>query len=113
MKNVNKVILLGNVGQNPEIKELEGKIKVAHFSLATNETYKNNNGELQVNTYWHKIIGWRNLADIIEKYVFKGSLVYIEGKLRTRNYEDKQGIKQYVTEIIADDIIILDESKKI
>ncbi len=109
MKGLNKVTLIGNVGNTPEIKVLEGNIKVAKLSLATSESYRKENGELQTDTEWHSIILWRALADIAEKYVEKGSLLYIEGKLKTRSYEDAQGAKRYVTEIIAEKILLLDK----
>jgi single-strand DNA-binding protein len=109
MKGVNKVILVGNLGDAPEIKILEGNIKVAKFSLATTEIYKDIKGEKQSNTEWHTILAWRGLADLAEKYLLKGSLVYVEGKLKTRSYQDKQNITKQVTEIIAESIILLDK----
>lgn len=109
MKSVNKVTLLGNLGKDPEVQTLEGEIKVAKFSLATSDTYKDNNGQIQSNTEWHTIIAWRGLAELTEKYLLKGSTAYVEGKIKTRSYEDKAGIKKYVTEIIADNIILLDK----
>ncbi len=109
MKGLNKVTLIGNLGKDPEIQVLEGAIKVAKFSLATTETYKDDKGQLHSNTEWHTIILWRGLADLTEKYLVKGSLVYVEGKLKTRHYEDKIGVKKYVTEIIAEQVILLDK----
>jgi single-strand DNA-binding protein len=109
MKSVNKVTLLGNLGKDPEVQTLEGDIKVAKFSLATSDTYKDNNGQIQSNTEWHTIIAWRGLAELTEKYLVKGSTTYVEGKIKTRSYEDKAGVKKYVTEIIADNIILLDK----
>ncbi len=109
MKGLNKVTLIGNVGNTPEIKVLDKNIKVAKFSLATTESYRKENGELHTETEWHSIILWRNLAEIVEKYVEKGSLLYIEGKIKTRNYEDAQSIKHYVTEIISEKILLLDK----
>ncbi len=109
MKGLNKVTLIGNVGNTPEIKILDKNIKVAKLSLATSESYRKENGELQTDTEWHIVILWRNLAEIAEKYVEKGSLLYIEGKLKTRTYEDAQGTKRYVTEIIGEHILFLDK----
>ncbi len=109
MKSVNKVTLLGNLGKDPEVQTLEGEIKVAKFSLATSDTYKDNNGQIQSNTEWHTIIAWRGLAELTEKYLFKGSTAYVEGKIKTRSYEDKMGTKKFVTEIIAENIILLDK----
>lgn len=109
MKGLNKVTLIGNLGKDPEIQTLEGAIKVAKFSLATTESYKDDKGQLHSATEWHTIILWRGLADLTEKYLQKGSLVYVEGKLKTRHYEDKTGAKKYVTEIIAEQVILLDK----
>ena len=109
MKGLNKVTLIGNVGNAPEIKVLDKDIKVAKLSLATSESYRKENGEMQTETEWHTIILWRKLAEIAEKYVEKGSLLYIEGKLKTRTYEDAQGTKHYVTEIIGEKILLLDK----
>ncbi len=109
MKGLNKVTLIGNLGKDPEIQILEGAIKVAKFSLATTETYKDDKGQTHSNTEWHTIILWRGLADLTEKYLVKGSLVYVEGKLKTRSYDDKAGNKKSVTEIIAEQVILLDK----
>jgi single-strand DNA-binding protein len=108
MKGLNKVMLIGNLGKTPEVRNLENNVKVAHFSLATTETYKDEKGETHSNTEWHNIVLWRNLADLAEKYLTKGSTIYLEGKLKTRSYQDKNGITKYVTEIIGDKIIMLD-----
>jgi single-strand DNA-binding protein len=108
MKGLNKVMLIGNVGKTPELRNLENNVKVAHFSLATTETYKDEKGETHSNTEWHNVVLWRNLADLAEKYLTKGSTIYLEGKLKTRSYQDKNGINKYVTEIIGDKIIMLD-----
>jgi single-strand DNA-binding protein len=88
---------------------LEGNIAVAKFTLATSESYKDDNGQTITHTEWHNIIAWRGLADMSEKYLHKGSLVCIEGKIRTRNFDDKNGEKRYVTEIIAESILMLDK----
>jgi single-strand DNA-binding protein len=109
MKGVNKVILVGNLGDDPQIKNLDGNVKVAKFSLATNETFRDSNGQNQTQTEWHSVVVWRGLADFAEKYLHKGSMVYLEGKIKTRNYEDKQGEKRYVTEIIGENVVMLDK----
>jgi single-strand DNA-binding protein len=103
MLGLNKVTLIGN----PGIKMLEGNIKVAKFSLATTESYKDKDGNVQSETEWHSVVAWRNLAEIAQKYLKKGSTIYLEGKIKTRNYEDKDGNKKYVTEIIADNFMML------
>jgi len=108
MAGINKVILVGNLGRDPEIRSLENGVTVAKFPLATSETYKNRNGEKVETTEWHNIVMWRGLAEIAEKYLKKGSRVYIEGKIRTRSYDDKDGNKKYITEIEADNMLMLD-----
>jgi single-strand DNA-binding protein len=100
--SVNKVILVGNVGKDPEVRYLEKGVAVAKFPLATSETYKGKDGEKVTATEWHNVVLWRGLAETVEKYVKKGSQLYIEGKIRTRSYDDKDGNKRYVTEIVAD-----------
>jgi single-strand DNA-binding protein len=107
MAGVNKAILLGNVGKDPEIKAFEGGRKVANFTLATTESYKDKNGEKVDNTEWHNIAFWGPVVDVIEKYVKKGSQLYIEGKIRTRSYEAKEGGKKYITEIQGDTLTLL------
>lgn len=103
----NKVQIIGNLGQAPEVKTIgEGK-KVAHLSVATNENYKNAKGEKVTETQWHNVVAWGKLAEIAEKYLVKGIEVAIEGKLVNRNYTDKQGVKRYVTEIQANELLIL------
>ena len=106
----NKVQLIGNLGQDPEIKQIGDDKKVANLNVATNENYKNAKGEKVTETQWHNVIAWGKLADIAEKYLVKGSEVVVEGKLVNRNYTDKQGVKRYVTEIQATELLIL--SKK-
>ena len=106
MIGVNKVILLGNVGKDPEIQHLEGGVSVARFPLATSESFKDKNGIKVDQTEWHNIVAWRGLADIAEKIVKKGIQVYIEGKIRTRKREDKDKNVKYITEIIADVITV-------
>src|SRR5512145_424877 len=100
--SVNKVILVGHVGQDPEVRYLESNTPVCTISLATSDVYKNKNGERVTTTEWHNVVLWRGLAEVAEKYVKKGSQVYIEGKLRTRSWDDKDKIKRYTTEIVAD-----------
>ena len=104
----NKVILISNVGKDPEVRHLETGIAVASFTLATTERYKNRNGELQDQTEWHNIVCWRNLAELSEKYIKKGAQIFVEGKIRTRSWADQTGAKRYTTEIVADNIRLLD-----
>ncbi|WP_445731489.1 single-stranded DNA-binding protein [Mariniflexile sp.] len=103
----NKVQLIGNVGNEPEIMNLDSGKKVAKFSIATNEFYKNSNGEKEQNTQWHNVVAWGKIAEIIEEYVGKGKEVAIEGKLTSRSYETKEGEKRYVTEVVANEILLL------
>ena len=103
----NNVQLIGNVGQQPTVTLLESGKKVARFSMATNETYKNNKGEKQTDTNWHTIVAWGNTASIIEKYVSKGNEIAISGKLTTRNYQNGQGEKRTVCEVVAREIYLL------
>lgn len=107
MAGVNKVILLGNLGADPEIRVLNTGTKVARLRIATSETYTNKNGERITNTEWHSVNVWRGQADVAEKYLAKGRQVYIEGRLRTRSYDDKDGITRYVTEIEADTMTLI------
>jgi single-strand DNA-binding protein len=111
MKGLNKVLLLGNLGKDPEVLTLEGNVKVAKFSLATSETYRDDKGQSHTTTEWHSIVLWRGLAELAEKYLHKGSSVYIEGKNKTRSYDDKQGSKRYVTEVIGEQILLLDKKE--
>jgi|SRR5205807_201067 len=107
-KSVNKVILVGNLGKDPEVKYTPSGTAVAKFSLATNERFKDKGGEWQDRTEWHSIVAWQRLAEIIGEYVKKGSKVYIEGRLQTSSWDDKQsGEKKYRTEIIAHDLVLL------
>ena len=106
--SVNKVILIGNLGKDPEVRHLESGVGVANFSLATSETYKDRKtGERVSQTEWHNVVLWRGLADVAEKYLKKGDKIYIEGKLRTRSWQDQQGNNRYTTEIIADNMTML------
>jgi single-strand DNA-binding protein len=107
MASVNKVILIGNLGKDPEVRHLEGGVAVARFPIATSETFKDKSGQKQERTEWHNIVLWRGLAEVSEKYLKKGQSVYIEGKLRTNNYQDKDGIQRYSTEIVADNMTML------
>ncbi len=109
MRGLNKVTLIGNLGKDPEVQALEGGTNVAKLSLATTESYKDKLGQKQTDTEWHTVVAWRSLADLASKYLKKGSSVYVEGKIKTRFYEDKQGEKRYVTEVIAENIIMLDK----
>lgn len=103
----NKVQLIGNVGQKPAITNLEEGKKVARVSLATNDSYKNSKGEKVIDTQWHTLVAWGKLAELIEKYVDKGKEIAVEGKLTSRSYEDKEGNKKYVTEVIVSEILLL------
>lgn len=105
--SVNKVILVGNVGKDPEVRYLDNNVAVAKFSLATSETYKNRNNEKVTNTEWHNIVLWRAQAEFAEKYIKKGSQLYIEGKIQNRSYNDKDGNKKYITEITGDTVQLL------
>jgi len=106
MSGVNKVILVGHLGKDPEVRHLDGNVSVASFPLATSESY-NKDGKRIEQTEWHNIVMWRGLADVAAKYLQKGKLVYIEGKLRTRSFEDKEGHKKYSTEIVAENFTLL------
>lgn len=106
MSGINKVILVGHLGKDPEIRHLDNNVSVASFPLATSENY-NKDGRRIEQTEWHNIVMWRGLADIAAKFLHKGKLVYIEGKIRTRNYEDKEGIRRYATEIVAESFTML------
>lgn len=105
--SVNKVILVGNVGKDPETRYLEGGTVVTRFPLATSEVYRNRDGEKITNTEWHNIVLWRGLAEVAEKYVKKGSQLYIEGRIRNRSYTDKEGNTRYTTDIIGDNMQML------
>ena len=112
MRGVNKVILIGNIGKEPDLQYLEGNIAVAKFPLATTETYKDKTGNLVSQTEWHTVVLWRGLAELAQKYLHKGSLVYIEGRIRTRNWEDKDKNKRFSTEILGDNLVMLDKRKE-
>jgi single-strand DNA-binding protein len=108
MKSINKVTLIGHTGKPPEVRYTQGGAPVANFSLATNEYWTSNTGERQKSTEWHNIVAWGKLAEFCQEYVQKGSYLYIEGKLQTRNYEGRDGVKRYVTEVKAVEIGLLD-----
>ncbi|MGF7075245.1 single-stranded DNA-binding protein [Mucilaginibacter sp. R-33] len=106
MSGINKVILVGHLGKDPEVRNLEGGVSVTSFPLATSETF-NKDGRKVEQTEWHNIVMWRGLAEVAARFLSKGKLVYIEGKLRTRSFEDKEGIKKYTTEIVAENFTML------
>jgi single-strand DNA-binding protein len=109
MRGVNKVMLIGNLGKDPDIQLLEGNIAVAKFPLATTESYKDKTGKLMSQTEWHMVVLWRGLAELAHKYLHKGSLVYIEGRLKTRTWDDKDGHKKFATEVVGENLIMLDK----
>jgi len=111
MRGVNKVILIGNLGRDPDLQYIEGNIPVAKFPLATTEMRKDKNGNVISETEWHTLVLWRGLAELAGKYLHKGSLVYVEGRLRTRNWEDKDKNRRFQTEIIGESLIMLDKRK--
>ena len=111
MRGVNRVMLIGNLGRDPDLQYLEGNIAVAKFPLATTETFKDKNGNLVSQTEWHTVVLWRGLAELAHKYLHKGSLVFIEGRLRTRNWEDKDKNRRFSTEIVGDNLVMLDKRK--
>jgi single-strand DNA-binding protein len=109
MRGVNRVMLIGNLGKDPDVQFLEGNIAVAKFPLATTETYKDRSGKLVSQTEWHTVVLWRGLAELAQKYLHKGSLIYVEGRLRTRSWEDKDGNRKFATEVVGDNLIMLDK----
>ena len=111
MAGVNKVILVGNLGKDPEVRHLDNGRAVANFSVATSETYKNRQGERVTTTEWHNVVLWTPLAEIAEKYLKKGSQVYIEGKLTTRSWDDQEGNKRYTTEVVGREMKMLGSSQ--
>lgn len=104
---VNKVILIGNLGRDPEVQNFENGVKKAAFTLATTEAYKGKDGEKIQHTEWHNIIMWRGLADVAERFLKKGSTIYVEGRIRKREYEDKEGQKKFIYEILGDSMQML------
>ncbi|TXD81123.1 single-stranded DNA-binding protein [Subsaximicrobium wynnwilliamsii] len=103
----NKVQLIGNLGNDPEIVKLESGKTLAKFSIATNESYKNAKGELVKDTQWHNVVAWGKTAEVIEKYLTKGKEIAIEGKLTSRSYDDKEGVKRYITEVVCNEMVML------
>lgn len=103
----NKVQLIGNLGKDPEIVNLDGGKKLAKFTIATNETYKNQKGEKVTDTQWHNVVAWGKTAEIVERYLTKGKEVIIEGKLTSKSYDDKDGNKRYITEIVCNELVML------
>ena len=111
MRGVNRVTLIGNLGKDPDLQYLEGNIAVAKFPLATTETFKDKNGNQVSQTEWHTVVLWRGLAELSQKYLHKGSLVFIEGRLRTRSWEDKDKIRRFSTEVVGDNLVMLDKRR--
>ena len=109
MRGLNKVTLIGNLGKDPDVQVLEGNVPVAKFSLATTETWRDKSGHLQSSTDWHTVVLWRGLAELAQAYLRKGSLVYVEGKLKNRHYDDAAGVRHYITEIIGEQVLMLDK----
>jgi len=108
-KSLNRAMLIGNLGRDPELRYTPAGVAVASFTIATNESWKDQDGNLQERTEWHNIVAWRKLAEICGEYLKKGKKIYVEGKIQTRSYDDKNtGAKRYITEIVADNIIMLD-----
>lgn len=108
MKGVNKVVLLGNLGKDPDLQYLESNLPVVRFSLATSESFKDKTGQVNSQTEWHSVVLWRGLAELAYKNLKKGSLIYLEGKLKTRSYVDKEHHRKTITEIVGYDFILLD-----
>jgi single-strand DNA-binding protein len=109
MSSLNKVMLIGRLGKDPEVRTFEGGATKASFSIATSETYKDKSGQRVENTQWHNVVCWRGLAEIADKYLKKGMNVYVEGKITSRSYDDKDGNKRYITEVVADNFVMLDK----
>lgn len=108
MAGVNKVILIGNLGKDPEVRNLENNVKVVRFPLATTETYRDRSGNRTDRTEWHNVVLWRGLADVAESYLSKGSRIYLEGRIRYRQWDDKDGNKRYITEVEGENMLMLD-----
>ncbi len=107
-RSVNKVTLIGNLGKDPELRYTSSGVAVATFSVATNESWKDADGNIQERTQWHNIVAWKKLAEICGEYLKKGGKLYLEGRLQYRNYDDKNGVKRFVTEIVMDEMVMLD-----
>ncbi len=112
MAGVNKVILVGNLGKDPEVRYLEGGIAVAKFPLATTETFKDKAGVKKEQTEWHNVVLWRGLAEVAEKYLKKGDTVYVEGKIRSRSFDDKEGVKRYSIDIVAETMTMISKKRE-
>ncbi|HAL56902.1 MAG TPA: single-stranded DNA-binding protein [Bacteroidetes bacterium] len=110
-RGLNKVLLIGNLGKDPEMKYTSGGTAVANFSIAVSESWKDNEGNKQERTEWVNIVAWRKVAEICSQYLKKGSRIYVEGKLQCRSYEDKNGVKRYVTEVVMDQLLMLDSAE--
>ncbi len=110
-RTLNKVMLIGNVGKEPELKYTPSGIPVTSFRLATSENWKDKDGRMQEHTDWHTVVAWRGLAEVINKIVNKGSRVYVEGRIQTRTFDDKNGTKRHVVEILADNLLMLDQKR--
>ena len=110
-RTLNKVMLIGNVGKQPELKETPGGVPVTSFRMATSESWKDRDGNLKEHTDWHTVVAWRGLAKVIDKLVTKGTRIYVEGRLQTRNYEDSEGNRRQVVEILADNMLVLEDRK--
>ena len=110
-RTLNKVMLIGNVGRDPELKHTPSGIPVTSFNLATTDSWKDRAGNLQEHTDWHTVVAWRGLAEICHKLVKKGARIYVEGKLQTRNFEDKNGVKKHIVEILIDSMLLLDAKR--
>ncbi|MEY3387058.1 MAG: single-strand binding protein [Bacteroidota bacterium] len=110
-RTLNKVMLIGNVGKDPEVNFTPSGVKVAQFRMATSETWKDKDGAVQEHTDWHTVIAWRGLADVVERLVRRGTRLYVEGKIQSRTFDDRDGNKRYVTEIVADNLLLLDAKR--
>ena len=107
MGSLNKVMLIGNLGKDPEVRAVPSGVKVANFSIATTESYTDKNGQKVEKTEWHNIVMWRGLAEVAEKYLRKGKQIFVEGRLQTRSWDDQNGQKKYMTEVVADNMVML------
>ena len=107
-RSINKIILIGNLGQDPELRYTSSGVAVASYSMATSESWKDQDGNIQEKTQWHKLVAWRKLAEIVGEYLKKGSKVYVEGRIQYRSYDDKNGVKRDITEIVVDQMLMLD-----
>jgi single-strand DNA-binding protein len=107
MGSLNKVMLIGNLGKDPEVRAIPSGVKVANFSIATSESYTDKTGQKVDKTEWHNIVMWRGLAEVAEKYLKKGSQIFVEGRLQTRSWDDQNGAKRYTTEVVADNMVML------